>query len=105
MIDTTFGRLTITAPGKIVTFEPGRTIGVQDELVLSRVTLRSAVNGSQWYLTLADPGGLQDVEDVTVRDSNAGGGQIIYAYGFSRDEGNNVNWEFILPAGTLFMLR
>ena len=71
--------------------------------------LLAASGGSAyWYLTL-QLGGTQDVRAVTVRDSNALGGQEIIAERLgetlSTDLGHNVHWQFPLPRGTLFLLR
>jgi hypothetical protein len=66
--------------------------------------LRSTAYGQPWSLVLADPGGIQSIGAVAVRDSDASGGQTLYADRGSDNLGNNTNWVF--PAkGTLFMVR
>ena len=74
------------------------------KLTLTGVTLNSTADGTYWYLTL-DAGGSQRVRDVNVRDSNATNGQTILAYPFSKDNGHNVNWTFLPPAGTVFGIK
>lgn len=46
---------------------------------------------------------------MSVRDSDASGGQELVADSigsvYSANLGNNVNWRFIIPAGTLVLVR
>jgi hypothetical protein len=102
---TTFAHLTATnAPGRVLYFGAGTTTTVADTLALNRVMLRSTADGQPWFLTLAKPGGIQSIGAVTVRDSNASGGQTLYAGAGSDSLGNNVNWVF--PAkGTAILIR
>ena len=49
----------------------------------------------------------EDVSCVNVRDSNAGGGETIYAF---KSQGklpvyNNINWVFTVPPGTILLIR
>ena len=99
-----FYNLTSATAGKIINFEANSTSTVNGKLTLTGVTLNSTDDGTYWYLTL-DAGGSQSVRDVTVRDSNAGNGQTILAYPFSKDNGHNVNWTFLQPAGTVFSIK
>jgi len=104
----TFYNLSSTTSGKIIKFDAGKTNTVNGNLTLAGVTLHSTVPGDWWYLNLVNGGeAYQDVSGVTVRDSNAGGGQTIIAgpYPFSKDEGHNVNWIFVQPAGTVFSIK
>ena len=78
------------------------------KLTLNGVTLHSTASGNWWYLNLVNAGeSYQDVRGVTVRDSNAGNGQTIIAgpYPFSKDNGHNINWIFLRPAGTVFSIQ
>src|SRR5262249_22726816 len=54
--------------------------------------LRSRINGTQWMLVLAT-GAVQFVQNVDVKDSNAGGGIMINDYD-GTDSGNNTWWNF-----------
>jgi hypothetical protein len=106
--NNTFFDLTSTASGKTLSFEAGKTTTVDGKLTWTYTTLLSTSAGSQWFLTLT-PGATQEVTVVTVRDSNAGGGQTIIAEKIggqiSIDLGNNVNWSFIRPSGSLIAIR
>jgi len=99
-----FYNLTSATAGKVINFEAGNTNTVNGKLTLTGVTLNSTADGTYWYLTL-DAGGSQRVRDVNVRDSNATNGQTILAYPFSKDNGHNVNWTFLPPAGTVFGIK
>jgi hypothetical protein len=106
-----FYNLTITNAGKIVSFQAGRTNLVSGLLKLgsadpgSTVTLQSTVDGSWWYLNLTtNPGGTQEIARVTVKDSHAGGGQLLVAERGSSDLGHNINWQ-IPKGGTVILVR
>ena len=100
----TWSNLTIATAGKTVSFEAGKVQTVYGVPVFSNVTLQSTAAGSWWYLL--KPGvGTQEVGVVTVRDSNATNGMTFVAAVGSADQGNNVNWRFLAPKGTLLMLR
>lgn len=97
-----FYNLISTSAVKTVTFEAGRTNTVQGLLALKGVTLNTTVSGQYTYLTLL-PGGAQSIRQVNVRDSNAGGGQMLSAGSGSQNVGHNVNWLF--QNGTAIMFR
>ncbi len=99
-----FFNLVITNAGKTVSFTPGSSNAVAGNLILSRVILNSTQPGNAWHLDL-QAGATQHVEKVRVRDSNASWGQTILANPLSIDEGDNLNWIFIPPAGTLIIAR
>ena len=104
----TFYNLSSTTSGKIIKFEAGKTNTINGNLTLNGVTLNSTALGNWWYLNLVNGGETyQDVRGVTVRDSNAGNGQTIIAgpYPFSKDNGHNINWTFLRPAGTVFSIN
>jgi hypothetical protein len=90
----TYYNLTATNSFKVLYFDAGKTNTVLGTLSFDNVTLLSTVDGSWWYLTQA-ANASQDIRRVTVKDSNAGGGQELRA---SRGDslGHNVNW-FIPP--------
>jgi hypothetical protein len=94
-----FYSLTCTNAGKDLLFEPGRMTVVKPGGTFTMrgrsgngLGLHSLTPGSAWYLTLQS-GSFQDVAYVSVRDSNANGGETVTApTGF--DEGGNVKWDF-----------
>jgi hypothetical protein len=108
-----FFNLAITNAGKVVSFEAGRTNLVAGILMLgsaapgSTVTLQSTVDGSWWHVALASAanGGTQQIARVTVKDSHAGGGQLLLAGRGSVDGGHNVNWQFPKNTGTVLWVR
>ena len=101
--DNAFRSLALTGTGTHK-FEAGKTTTVDTFLHIMGPTLRSTVDDTAWYLSL-DVGGGQSVSRVSVRDSDASGGQTIVADWPNENLGNNVNWEFIRPAGTMFIVR
>lgn len=78
------GRMTIVKPGGTFTMR-GKSGG-------QWLGLHSTAPGAAWYLTLQS-GSFQDVAYVSVRDSNANGGETVTAP-TGNDEGANVKWEF-----------
>jgi hypothetical protein len=58
-----------------------------------RVWIRSTVNNQQWFLNNTST---NNVTYVDVKDSNAGAGQTIAAGPRSIDQGNNINWTFLI---------
>jgi hypothetical protein len=107
-----FYNLVVTNEGKVVSFEAGKTNAVAGLLKLgsavqgSTVTLQSTVVGSWWYLNLTTAaGGTQQIARVSVKDSNAGGGQLLQAARGSVDGGHNVNWLFPSMSGTVIVVR
>lgn len=103
--DNTFYNLFIGAPGrKPLSFEAGSTQTVLGDLSIDYAQLGSVENGSWWYLVLDEATGSQTLlRTAFVRDSNASGGQTITAMPVSLDQGNNVNWVFISPQGTIMI--
>jgi hypothetical protein len=100
--NTTFFNLTSTNMGKVLTFEAGKTNTVLGALTLDNLTLLSTVDGAWWYLT-QPTNAPQNIRAVIVKDSNASGGQTLYATR-GNSLGNNINWWF--PAkGSSFMFR
>jgi autotransporter-associated beta strand protein len=100
-----FDGFRIDGAGKTVRFEAGQTNSAARELSLNSATLLSTQPGSWWYLNCL-PGATQSVQCVRVQDGNAGGGVPIVVQDWrSRDWGNNVNWIFPPPAGTLIIIR
>jgi len=100
-----FYNLTCTNAGKTIMFTAGTTNFVNGKLLMGAgVTLKSTSGDAWWYLNLA-PGGTQQVGAVSVRDSNADGGQKIIANKGSFDLGNNRNWVFLKYQGTVFRFR
>lgn len=86
-------------------FEAGRTQTVYGVLTMDKCSLQSTVEGNQWYLTLDVATGTQpSIKRVSVRDSNAGGGQTIEVISSGYNFGNNVNWYFE-PSGTVLFIR
>jgi hypothetical protein len=101
----TFFNLSCTSAVKTVRFTAGTTNTVAGMLALGGgATFKSTADGSQWYLTLT-PGGTQQIGIVTVKDSNAGAGQLLIAGKKSTDLGNNLNWLFIKSSGALILVR
>ncbi|MBM3889049.1 MAG: hypothetical protein FJ388_07970 [Verrucomicrobia bacterium] len=103
----TWSNLTISALGKTVNFEANKTQFVYGVAFLTNsVTLQSTAPGTWWYLRQRPGGvGTQDVGVVTVQDSNATNGWTFRAAKGSTDKLGNVNWIFLKPTGSLFMLR
>jgi hypothetical protein len=99
---TYFWNLTATNAGKVLTFEAGKTNTVLGALILDNLTLLSTVDGAWWYLT-QPTNAPQNIRAVIVKDSNASGGQTLYA---TRGDslGHNINWWF--PSkGSSFVFR
>ncbi len=91
--NTTFERLSCTAPNKQLTFSANSTQTISGTLTLTgavgnTIKLRSSTTGTRWgFLT----GGLQTVNYVDVRDSNVSGNDI--TANNSVNSGNNDNAE------------
>jgi fibronectin-binding autotransporter adhesin len=107
-----FYNLIITNADKVVSFQAGRTNLVAGLLKLgsavpgANVTLQSTVDGSWWYVNLTtNASGTQQIARVTVKDSHAGGGQLLTAPKGSVDGGHNINWKFPKNAGTVIWVR
>ena len=99
-----FDILQVNAGVKTVSFEAGVTNRVRGGLVLDRATLRSTESGAWWFLN-CETGAIQNVRQVFVSDSHAGGGALIKAGRGSSDGGHNVNWQFPGAGGLLIMVR
>lgn len=107
----TFFNLTCTNAGKTLSFQAGKTNTVNGLLNLGStgseppVTLQSTSPNSQWYLTLTTDVGAQQIGKVSVKDSNAGGGQWLTAPKGSINGGNNDHWLFQKSEGTVLLIR
>ena len=101
--DLAQARLAIDSAAKTVRFEEGQSNLVNRFLSFNQATLRSTSEGQYWFLTL-DASASQDVQNVWVKDSHAGGGQTLNAQRGGRNFGHNVNWIFN-PPGTYFIYR
>jgi hypothetical protein len=99
----TWSNLTIATLGKTVNFEAGKTQTVYGLPAFTNVTLQSSASPSFWYL-LKPGSGSRDVGRVSVQDSNATNGWTFRAPIGSTDGGHSVNWIFVKPAGTQFLL-
>jgi len=93
---TDFYNLYCTKEGKSLTFAAGSVQTIEGTLRLSseggaasKIILRSASTGSQWYINPS--GTLEPVYFVDVKDSVNLRPQIIDPF-YSRSSGNNVNW-------------
>ena len=102
--DNNWSNLIINTAGKVVSFEAGKTQTVSGIPAFSNVTLQSTA-AAQWMLTKGAPGGTQSVGVVTVSYSDASGGATFEAAIDSSDLGNNDNWKFLKPGGTVFQMR
>ena len=100
----TWYTLSITSATKTVYFQAGKTNWVNGALLLRNATLRSTTDNTQWHIRLANDAA-QSVENVFVKDSNATNGQMIVAWPYSRNQGNNVNWFFHPDPGSVFRMR
>jgi hypothetical protein len=98
----TYYNLVATNDTKTLYFEAGKTNTVLGALSLDKVTLLSTVDGAWWYVT-QPTNAPQDIRRVTVKDSNAGGGQEMRAVR-GDSLGHNVNWWFP-PRGSSFVFR
>ncbi len=98
-----FWNLESTTLGKTLAFQASRTNWVNGSLTLRKVTVGSTSNNVWFYLRLA-AGATQDVQRVTVRDSNATNGQTIVGIK-SLNLGHNVNWKFTAITGTIIVIR
>ena len=98
-----WSNLTITTAGKIVNFQAGVTQTVYGIPAFSNNV--SLLSTATWYLQKLPGSETQDVGVVTVQYSNATNGWTFRAPRGSTDNGDNVNWIFLKPAGTLFLLR
>ncbi|MDP3971015.1 MAG: Ig-like domain-containing protein [bacterium] len=92
---TEFYDLTITTPGKVITFNAGDTKTVNGHLTVTGtagnlIRLQSSAGGSPWYLNSL---GSHDVSYANVSDSDASGGKEICAKN-STDSTGNTNWDF-----------
>lgn len=96
---TTFYNVSCTTANKAITFTAASTQTVNGLLTLTGTSgnllvLRSSSNNSAWFLNVA---GTSSVDYVSVRDSDASGGNAItHAVAASRsvNVANNVNWSF-----------
>jgi len=81
--------------GASLEFEAGQSVAVTNLRLTgtseNRITLRSTLNGSQWDLNVS---GWHSVFHVDAKDSDATGGNTIYAM-HSTNSLNNDNWDFM----------
>ena len=98
--NTTFNHFTkaVTSPD-ILTFAAGSitSVAAGGKLTLAGapgnlLRLRSGTPGTEWFLNVG-AGVAPAANYVDVQDSNAGGGQTVYAY-YSTDSLRNTNWVF-----------
>jgi len=96
----------VTTASDTVTYKSGSTYTFKNiewngQASGTKVTFKSSSSGSPWNLNVT--GTQTAVSYVDVSDSNAGGGQIIYANnGTNNNGGNNTNWYFGSSAGSSF---
>jgi len=91
---TSFYTLRAVTAGATLQFTAGTTNYAANEVDFQNTLLRSPSNGATWYFTMN--GVTQTLINVTVRDSNASGGnELVAASGI--DLGNNTNWDFGAP--------
>ena len=96
MGSNTFTNLYCDVGGKTLSFEEGKTTTVTNKLTLrgadkdNLLLLRSTVDESSWYLKMDGP--VQDVDFVSVRDSDARPGAQIITGLASEHVDNNFNW-------------
>lgn len=93
--NTVNGDFTCTQPGKILSFEAGKTLTVDGSFTItgeaaSKITLNSQTAGSQWILTTSADDA--DVKYAVVKDSKSTNASIRTKY--STNSGNNTNWTF-----------
>lgn len=93
--NTTFYDLTITGIARPVKFEAGKTQTVTHSLTIAGtpanlIELRSLTPGTQWKLVAPAS---QSIAYVSAQDSDASGGQTVFAYN-STDLTGNTNWNF-----------
>ena len=97
--NSTFNNLTKSViSADTLTFASGSVQSITGTMTLSGrsaniLNLRASTPGSQWNLNVS---GTSAVSHVDVDDSNASGGNTIYAYYSTDDTGpsNNINWVF-----------
>lgn len=104
-ITNSFFALKAETPRKLILFPASSAITnrIRGALVLKNVSLAATTPGVPWRLLL-DAGATQEVRSVSVRDSDASGGQTITAWN-SLNLGNNTNWVFGRTGGTLILIR
>jgi len=96
----------VTTASDTVTYKSGSTYTFKNiewngQASGTKVTFKSSSSGSPWNLNVT--GTQTAVSYVDVSDSNAGGGQIIYANnGTNNNGGNNTNWYCGSSAGSSF---
>ncbi|MFH1378658.1 MAG: hypothetical protein ABII23_00130, partial [bacterium] len=90
--DTPFYNLLALTSGATLQFNAGDTFSVTNKLDLENIYLRSSSDDSDWYFNYS--GSSMTVKSVDVRDSNANGGESIYATDGSTNTANNANWYF-----------
>lgn len=93
--NTVNGDFTCTQPGKILSFEAGKTLTVNGNFTITgeaapKITLNSQTAGSQWILTTSADDA--DVKYAVVKDSKSTNASIRTKY--STNSGNNTNWTF-----------
>ena len=94
---TVEGTFTDTTPSSKIIFNRGSTydfanFNINGQATGSEIQLRSSNDDNQWYLNVSQPSPVASY--VNVKDSNASGGNTIYATTGGIDSGNNVNWIF-----------
>jgi hypothetical protein len=102
---TVQGDLEFDYPGSIVALGAGNTVEVLGEIInnalpAQRITLRSSTTGVQ--ALLRKTGGKVCLENLNIRDSNAGG--AVFGAVNSSDFGNNSGWEFSADASCAIFL-
>jgi hypothetical protein len=90
----TVGLFRCEAPGADLAFQSGAAYVATDLMLCgapsARLALRGSTAGAPWYLAVA---GWRYARDAQVQDSDASGGQRIYAVQ-AVDGGGNRNWDF-----------
>ena len=103
----TWSNLTITTAGKVVSFQTNVIQYVYGVPAWSNnVTLKSTEDGTYWKLFKPSWGATQDVGVVTVQWSDAmsnTGATFRAAMGSTVSDSRN--WTFVIPKGTVFLLR
>ncbi len=100
-----FENLAIQGGPKTVRFQAATTNNVAKGFYVNNASLYSSIDTVWWHINV-DEGAVQEIHSVTVRDSHAGPpGAMLTADTESTDEGNNINWYFEVPPGTLIRIK
>ncbi len=89
---TTFYALKALTSGATLQFTQGTTQYVTNMVDWENIYLRSTSNNATWYFALT--GSSQTLKSLDVKDSNASGGNTMFADVASTNSGNNTNWNF-----------